>query len=156
MLKLLDYPPIWLLAALGLARASTLVWAVPGAVLPAIGWALVALAAGLMALAAGRFLRHRTTIVPHRVPDRLITDGIFAYSRNPIYLADVILLAGFILTWGAHLAWPLVPALAWVLHRRFILPEETRLRATFGAEAEAYLTRTGRWFKVPQGDRNDP
>ncbi len=154
MQRVLDYPPIWLLAALALAWASTFVWAAPGAMMAAAGWALVALAAALMAIAAGRFLRHRTTIVPHRVPDALITDGIFALSRNPIYLADVILLAGFILIWGAHLGWPLVPALAWVLQRRFILPEEARLRAAFGPQAEAYFNRTGRWVHLPQGGRN--
>ncbi len=147
MLSYLDYPPVWLIAALLLARGvgASVPMAAEVAPLVMLGWLLVAVAVALMVAAAVRFLRHRTTIVPHRAPDALITDGVFRLSRNPIYLADVLLLAGFILIWGAHLAWPLVPLLAWVLQRRFILPEEARLRAAFGPQAEAYFTRTRRW-----------
>lgn len=148
MLRMLDYPPVWLVGALILAWCAGWAWPVMAGVagFTAAGWALVLLAVALMAAAAARFLRHRTTIIPHRAPDALITGGVYRLSRNPIYLADVVLLAGVILILGAHLAWPLVPLLAWVLQRRFIEPEEARLRAAFGAQAEAYFARTRRWI----------
>lgn len=148
MFRMLDYPPVWLAGALVLAFWAGWAWPVLAGVVwfTAAGWSLVLLAVALMAAAAARFLRHRTTIIPHRAPDALITGGVYRLSRNPIYLADVLLLAGFILIWGAHLAWPLVPLLAWVLQRRFITPEESRLRAAFGPQAEAYFSRTRRWI----------
>jgi len=144
----LDYPPIWLLAALALVWAETLL--MPGL----LGWAwlqqagtlIVGVALVLIALAAVEFLRARTTIIPHQVPQRLITTGIFALSRNPIYLADMLLLVGLSLRWGAVSGLVLAPVLFRVLQQRFILPEEARLRATFGPEAERYMARTRRWI----------
>ena len=57
--------------------------------------ALVALAGlGLMALAAWTMWRARTTVNPLR-PERaahLVTSGVFARSRNPIYLGDLLIL----------------------------------------------------------------
>jgi protein-S-isoprenylcysteine O-methyltransferase Ste14 len=143
-----DYPPVWLIAALGLVWAETL--AVPGLVAFAgeriIGTGLVAVALVLIALAAWSFLRARSTIIPHQTPQRLITSGIFALTRNPIYLADVLLLVGVSLRWGALSGLVLSPALLWVLQHRFILAEEARIRAAFGAQAEAYFSRTRRWI----------
>ncbi|MGY6547880.1 MAG: methyltransferase family protein [Roseinatronobacter sp.] len=142
----LDYPPIWLMGALALVWLETLLpmHALPPA-LPAIGTGLALLAVGLFALAGWEFLRARTTIIPHQAPRALITSGIFALSRNPIYLADVVLLVGLSLRWGALSGLILAPGLALVLQRRFILPEEARLRAAFGAAADAYFLHTRRW-----------
>ncbi|MCC5956001.1 MAG: isoprenylcysteine carboxylmethyltransferase family protein [Natronohydrobacter sp.] len=143
-----DYPPVWLIAALGLVWAETLV--VPGLVAYAgvqiFGTGLVAVALVLIALAAWSFLRARSTIIPHQTPQRLINSGIFALTRNPIYLADVLLLVGLSLRWGALSGLVLAPVLLWVLQHRFILAEEARIRAAFGAQAEGYFSRTRRWI----------
>ncbi len=147
MPRALDYPPVWLAAFLIPA------WIV-GAALPLplpdwlrlAGTGLAILGAGLSFLALPRFLVARTTIIPHREPEALITGGIYRISRNPIYLGDVMILLGLILRWEAVIALALVPAYAWVLHRRFIAPEEARLHAAFGAEFESYCRRTRRWI----------
>nr|WP_255618429.1 isoprenylcysteine carboxylmethyltransferase family protein [Roseibaca sp. Y0-43] len=99
-----------------------------------------------MGIAALSFLRARSTIVPHEVPAKLITGGLYRLSRNPIYLADLMLLGGLALVWGSVAGLVLVPALARILTRRFIEPEEARLRAAFGPEAEAFFQRTRRWI----------
>lgn len=52
-------------------------------------------------------------------------------SRNPIYLGDVLLLSGLILRWDAVLALPINPVFLSILERRFIIPEENRLRSAF-------------------------
>jgi protein-S-isoprenylcysteine O-methyltransferase Ste14 len=44
------------------------------------------------------------------------------------------------------LALPLLPAFVWIITRRFILPEEARLRAAFGAEFDRWAARTPRWI----------
>jgi protein-S-isoprenylcysteine O-methyltransferase Ste14 len=96
MLQYLDYPPVWLLAALGLVWGETLLapQLVPMAWAQMPGTALVGVAIVLFAAAAWEFWRARSTIIPHQTPQRLITGGVFALSRNPIYLADVVLKRG--------------------------------------------------------------
>lgn len=147
-MRYLDYPPVWLIAALGLVWGETLVWPglVPWPAVQHVGTGLALIAVALFGLAAVEFLRARSTIIPHQMPAALITRGIFALSRNPIYLADVILLVGLSLRWGAASGLVLAPVLVWVLRLRFIAGEEARLRARFGAAAEAYFARTRRWL----------
>ena len=58
----------------------------------------------------------------------------------------VVILAGVILWQGALLPLVLLPIFLVILTRRFILPEETILRAEFGAEAEAFMAATRRWL----------
>lgn len=100
----------------------------------------------LMALAVMEFRKHRTTLIPHETPERMIQSGIFSRTRNPIYLGDVMLLAGFILSWDAVLSLPLIPIFMWVLEKRFVLPEENRLRRSFRMDFARYADKTRRWF----------
>jgi protein-S-isoprenylcysteine O-methyltransferase Ste14 len=143
----LDYPPVWLLGALALAKAETLLLgpAFQLGALTAIGNLLFWAGLAIMGFAALSFLRARSTIVPHETPANLITGGLYRLSRNPIYLADLMLLGGLALVWGSLVGLVLVPVLARILTRRFIEPEEARLRAAFGTKAEAFFARTRRW-----------
>ena len=79
-------------------------------------------------------------------PNALVTDGIFALTRNPIYLGDLFILSGLILHWNAPLAVPLVFLFQFILLRRFILPEEARMKEHFGAEFDQYAEKTRRWL----------
>lgn len=99
----------------------------------------------LALLAFMEFRRHKTTVIPHKTPDKLIQSGVFARTRNPIYLADVLILAGLCFWWDAVLALVLLPIFVWVLERRFIIPEENRLRRTFRADFARYAQKTRRW-----------
>ncbi len=144
----LDYPPVWLGGALLLAWAQARLWpmALAPAWLTAAGALLALLGIGLLAAAALQFLRAGTTIVPHRMPAALITQGPYRFSRNPIYLGDALILAGLILWWQAWAMVWLLPAFVVVIDRRFVRPEEARLRATFGAAFDAYAARVRRWL----------
>lgn len=148
MLRRLDYPPVWLLGALVSAWMLGRLWAPAwgGTHATALGWLLVMAALGLIVLAVATLLRQGTSIVPHRDPDALVCSGPYRISRNPIYLADLGLLAGAILIWHAWLALPLIPILAHILLRRFIKPEEARLCRRFGTAAQDYLAATRRWI----------
>ncbi len=141
-----DFPPVWLagFAALG----GICAWVFPVA-LPygrIVGGGLVIVALILMASAVAQLMIARTTVIPGRDPARMVTTGLFRVSRNPIYLADALLLSGLYLYWGALVAMPLVALFMQVLTRRFIVPEEARLRQIFGAEFNAYKNRTRRWI----------
>jgi len=150
MLKWVDLPPVWLAGALALAWVQARHW--PLGLSFGGGWADLAgglLVGGglvLVALAAAEFRRARTTIVPHRQASALVTGGIYSRTRNPIYLADLMILAGLILYWDAVLSLVLVPLLLWVLERRFVIPEENRLRRTFRADFARYAHKVRRWI----------
>lgn len=150
MLKWVDIPPVWLIAAL------TLAWIQPRMVGQGLslggGWAdfLGGLLVGggilMMVLAFVEFRKHKTTPVPHQTPTFLIQSGIFSRTRNPIYLGDAMVLAGLILRWDAVLALPLVPIFIWIIEKRFILPEEDRMRRTFRADFARYERKVRRWM----------
>ena len=142
----IDLPPLWLavFAAMGWGVGQVVPIALP--FLPLLGWGLVGLGLILSGLAAGQMVLSRTTFIPRRRPDRLVTGGVFALSRNPIYLADAIILAGLLLIWNAVLAAPLVPAfMMWITHR-YIKGEEAWIGAAYGADYAAYAARVRRWL----------
>ena len=143
-MRFLDLPPIWLLFCLALVWFSP--WTVPWGGLFWMGL-LPLLAAGVLTvLALLEFRRARTTVIPHQAPSALITSGIFGLTRNPIYLADMLILLGFALLWGKWSGFLLLPVLYLILDRRFIRPEEQRLRATFPETFAAYMKTTRRWI----------
>ena len=151
LLRTLDLPPVWLMAFLGIAWAQV-AW-LPGPVpMPVPGWAatagaVVALSGFALILAAGwQMWRARTTIIPRRDPVALVTGGVFAISRNPIYLGDALILGGLCLRWGALSGVVLVPAFMVLISRRFIAGEEARLKAAFGRAYDGWSSRTRRWL----------
>lgn len=149
-MKWIDLPPVWLIGALGIAllqgRAFDLGLSFGGQWADLLGGVLVGGGILLVLLAVYEFRRFKTTVMPHETPDRLITTGIFSRSRNPIYLADLLILAGFILKWDAILSLPLIPILLWVLEVRFVIPEENRMRRKFRADFARYCQKTRRWL----------
>lgn len=148
LLQKADLPPLWLalFAALAWTQPRLLPFLGFGAWGDAAGWGLVVLGLALAALAIREFRRHRTTVIPHQEPSALVTTGVYRLSRNPIYLADALILAGLCLIWDAVLGLLLVPAFAQLIDLRFIRPEEDRLRAAFGPAFEAWSARTRRWL----------
>jgi protein-S-isoprenylcysteine O-methyltransferase Ste14 len=145
-LAFLDLPPVWLaahlLAAWLLAPVSPPVLGKPG-ILAGIG--LVGLGLLITLLAAAQMALARTTVIPRRTPSALVTSGLFAWSRNPIYLSDVLILLGAILWLDAILALPLVAGFVWLIQNRFILDEEARLTERFGPEFDLWAAHTRRW-----------
>lgn len=144
----LDYPPIWTLGFMIVtygARRLGLGFSMP----PLgqwLGGALIAIGIFLMFAAVFAMWRHRTTVIPHRVPSAIVTTGIYSFTRNPIYLGDVFTLVGFAILCGSPLGVLLVPIFMIVIERRFIREEETWLRTKFGLEFATWAKATGRWL----------
>ena len=105
-------------------------------------------ALAIMLSAVRRFRRHQTTVNPF-TPDqssRLVQDGVFRYSRNPMYLGMALLLAAWA-WWLAQSCAVLGVALFVVYIQTFqIAPEERALAVLFGDEYRAYCRRTRRWL----------
>ncbi len=147
--QILDLPPIWLMAAIALVWLQVWIWPTLTVTFPGqdlLRGVLIFGGLGLIFWALWAFRRHATSAVPHQMPDRIITSGPFAFSRNPIYLGDLMILAGVIAGYGAWPALVLIPLLQVILVRRFISPEEARMKENFGADFDAFASQTRRWL----------
>lgn len=146
----IDIPPVWLLGfallAWAQARFLSLGLSLEGWFADLLSGLLIGAGIVLAVLAIAEFRRFKTTVMPHQTPTSMVQTGIFKRSRNPIYLGDVLILAGLILRFDAVLSVVLIPAFVWVLERRFILPEEDRLRRNFRTDFARYERQTCRWI----------
>lgn len=145
-MKYLDLPPVWLALAAAVVWASRSIVTMGAAGLQWAGIALVAAGLALMLAAVITMTRADTTVIPHRQPHALVTQGIFARTRNPIYLGDVLLLTGLCLWWQAPLGLATVPVFAIWISAHFITAEEARLQAAFGASFTEYTKVVRRWL----------
>ncbi|MBM3851933.1 MAG: isoprenylcysteine carboxylmethyltransferase family protein [Verrucomicrobia bacterium] len=116
------------------------------AVAMGVGAPLLLSGASLVAWGILEMRRSSTTFLPGQVPSRLVTSGPFRWSRNPLYVAQLLILAAIaIMADSLWLAFG-VPALLLLLDRLVVVREEAVIRAAFGADYAAYTTRVRRWL----------
>ena len=110
-----------------------------------IGLLLLLTGAGLDGSAMWTMARARANILPHRAATALVTSGPFAFSRNPIYLGNTLMMVGAGLAFGNP--WRIATGLAAALlvERLAIRREEQHLDARFGPAWRDYSARVGRW-----------
>lgn len=148
LLNWIDMPPIWLALFAGLAwgQANWLPVLRFGAWADWLGAALIGAGFLTMGAAVAQMLARHTTVIPRQTPAKLVQNGIFRLTRNPIYLGDALVLGGLVLRWDAVLSVILIPAFMALIQRRFILGEELRIREEFGELFEQYAARVRRWL----------
>jgi protein-S-isoprenylcysteine O-methyltransferase Ste14 len=78
-------------------------------------------------------------------PERIITTGLYRYTRNPMYLGHLIFLTGLAITLWSWFALIVLAARAVWFHRR-VRHDEARLEKIFGAEYAAYRSKVRRWI----------
>ena len=142
-------PPSIVLATLLLGLA--LEWLGPthlpgGRLRAALGAALVAGGVALMASAMRQFRRAGTHVETWRPTEAIVTWGVYARTRNPIYLAMLALYAGLALLADSIWVLGLLVPLALVLRFGVIAREERYLEAKFGEPYRAYRGRVRRWL----------
>jgi protein-S-isoprenylcysteine O-methyltransferase Ste14 len=142
-------PVVALLCALAVwqiaVRVPELAFDFPGRVALAAVLATLGLAIDFLSLL--RFLRARTTINPLRPGNAsaLVAEGLYRYTRNPMYLGLLLVLAAWTLYQGNLIGFAVLPAFVAYLTRFQIVPEERLLAAKFGASYEAYRRAVRRW-----------
>jgi protein-S-isoprenylcysteine O-methyltransferase Ste14 len=112
--------------------------------------ALTLVATGLMIGFAGvhAFRKAKTTVNPVK-PGRasvLVTSGIYCYTRNPMYLGLLLILAGCATLFSHPLAFLVLPAYVAYMNRFQIIPEERALDANFQQAFIAYKQSVRRWL----------
>jgi protein-S-isoprenylcysteine O-methyltransferase Ste14 len=112
----------------------------------ALGVAVAISGLGLTLAAARHFERRRANIVTFQSPTKLVVDGWFRVSRNPMYLGFTLVLAGVALALGGLLT--SLPALLFVLAAETIyIPfEERAMTRVFGEDYRRYSKQVRRWF----------
>jgi protein-S-isoprenylcysteine O-methyltransferase Ste14 len=117
-----------------------------GELLFALGALLIAIGIAIDLTAMRHLHRARTTILPNRKAEHLVTAGIYGFSRNPIYLGNTILVFGAGLVSG--IAWYILLAFiaAFIAYKLAISPEEHHLERRFGKAYRDYKKRVNRWF----------
>lgn len=143
------YPVTYLLFALLLMAAVHLFLPIAHWLPDPYTWlGLLPAAAGLAILGRSilQFRRAGTTVEPFQKASELVQTGLYAYSRNPIYLAMVLCLLGIAILLGSLTPFLVIPLFAWLIQRNVILAEEQMLEANFGESYRQYKMRVRRWI----------
>lgn len=111
-----------------------------------LGWVPVVLGLLLLITARLQFSKAKTNIYTFDEPGTLVTHGVFAISRNPMYLGFTLLLLGIVILQGNLIGLPWVAGFGIIADRWYIAFEERCLREKFHQAFEAYAGRTRRWL----------
>jgi protein-S-isoprenylcysteine O-methyltransferase Ste14 len=111
--------------------------------------ALVLFVAGVVLIVAARvsFAHAGTTfspIAPAR-SSRLVTTGVYRFTRNPMYLGTLLALLAVAALWSNPFSLVLSAAYVAYIDRFQIAPEERVLAGRFGQAYEAYADKVRRW-----------
>jgi len=123
--------------AVGLPVALTCVWqAQPTSRTLAAGAAIAFLGVLVRAVAAGQLRKHQN----------LTTSGVYAITRNPLYLGTVVMAAGFALATDSWVAASLIAGYLAVFYPPAMRREEQRLRARYADAFDDYVARVPRFW----------
>ena len=107
------------------------------------------LGAGVVALAwcvRDFWATGKGTLAPWSPPRRLVTVGLYRFTRNPMYVAVLLILGGWALFYHSFMLVFYAGILATAFHLRVVLGEEPWLAQTHGVEWQAYQQAVPRWL----------
>jgi Phospholipid methyltransferase len=97
----------------------------------AIGAVFAAAGLPLRAAAAGRLRKH----------EQLATSGLYAHTRNPLYLGSAVLAGGFLIASRSWIAAALLSCYFALFYGAVMRREEAELRALYGSDFDEYAAR---------------
>jgi protein-S-isoprenylcysteine O-methyltransferase Ste14 len=111
-----------------------------------VGIILIIIGIGFVVLARREFAYFNQPTDPGHPTSKVVNTGVFGISRNPLYLASVILFSGLAL--ALNMLWALVMLLFSIVVCIYVLiiPEEQYLAAKFGEEYKEYAASVHRWL----------
>lgn len=111
------------------------------------GLAVIGLGAALLLWCVRDFyVAGKGTLAPWDPPRRLVVVGLYRFSRNPMYLAVLIVLAGWAVTFRSGALTVYAAALAAAFHLRVLLYEEPTLARRHGESWKRYKAAVPRWI----------
>jgi protein-S-isoprenylcysteine O-methyltransferase Ste14 len=110
------------------------------------GGLLIAASLYPLLAASGRFRQAGTDVKPWKVTTTIVADGIYARTRNPMYLGMAMFYAGLTLVFSSLGALMLLPILVFTIQTQVIRREERYLAGKFGTLYVDYKARVRRWL----------
>lgn len=143
-------PPLWALLALAATYGLGLA---PGIdTLPLlqtrpVGLIVIAAALALLFTAIIQFRLAKTQLLPtSEFNNALVTGGVFALTRNPMYLGMVVFCLGAAL-WFGRIPMLAAPVIMFAIANWVFIPfEEEKMRRQFADTFDAYTARVRRWL----------
>jgi len=115
---------------------------------------------GLVVTVLGQLIRGATIALAYIVrggkdkkvyANTLVTEGIFAHCRNPLYVGNILMLVGVGILVNSLLYMLVFIPLFLFIYQAIVLAEEHFLRNKFGSDFDAYTKQVHRWLINPIG-----
>ena len=111
------------------------------------GLALASIGIGLLLWCVRDFyVAGKGTLAPWDPPQHLVDIGFYRYSRNPMYISVLTIIAGWAAYFGSWLLLAYACAFALVFHLRVLYKEEPWLQKQFGTDWQRYKRNVPRWL----------
>jgi protein-S-isoprenylcysteine O-methyltransferase Ste14 len=94
------------------------------------------------------YVEGRGTLAPWDPPRRLVVTGVYRLSRNPMYVAVVLVLLGWALGFRTRLLMIYVVGVMVMVQLRVVFGEEPWLARKHGEEWLRYKAQVPRWFRL--------
>ena len=111
-----------------------------------IGWIVIALSVVCAVCGLWKFFRTRNTLITIKPARSLQTNGIYAYTRNPMYLGLLLLYTGIAFFKGNLWTFLFIPVLILIIQNYVIMNEEKYLERAFNSEYLEYKRSVRRWI----------
>ncbi|MEE4350533.1 MAG: isoprenylcysteine carboxylmethyltransferase family protein [Pacificimonas sp.] len=118
----------------------------PGLLRWPVGFVFIMGGLAIIGLAIERFLRAQTNPEPWKPATTVVADGIFARTRNPMYLGMAIAYLGAAFAAGSALALVLLVPTLILMDRGVIAREERYMERKFGEDYVRYKRSVRRWL----------
>lgn len=97
------------------------------------------------------YVAGRGSLAPWSPPKNLVIVGLYRYTRNPMYVAVLLILSGWATLFGSRTLWIYAAFVAVAVHLRVIFGEEPWLAKTHGKTWDDYRARVPRWLIPSRG-----
>jgi protein-S-isoprenylcysteine O-methyltransferase Ste14 len=144
-------PPIFFILCLGIALILEYLFPVKLQGIPFllrmnIGVILLIIACAIAVSSFIVLIRNKTPFDPAKATIRIVKEGPFRFSRNPLYLSLIIIISGIAFLVFSVWLFIAIPVLFLLLHFYAVKPEECYLSLKFGEEYQAYKNKVRRWI----------
>lgn len=142
-------PPLIFLS--GLILGGIVTWFYPFPMMPGglaviFGNLLFLSGIGIIAVSFAQMRKAKTNIEPWKPTTAILDTGLYGISRNPIYVAMILIYFGLSLLFNSIWFLPFLPFCILAIHYGVILREEKYLEVKFGEEYLDYKKRVRRWI----------
>lgn len=110
------------------------------------GYFLIAISIITSVVCLRKFFLSKNTIITIKPASSLQTDGIYRFTRNPMYVGLMFLYLGLTCLLGNWYNLILLPLLVLIIQQYVIVREEKYLLRRFGAEYADYRSKVRRWL----------